>query len=149
MKKQDWLLIYLSLPSTEETNLIDPIRIMKGLFLFKMKLRDRLDDFYNYVPYLYGPCSFEVYNDLLGLRLTGLVDEYVRPFSRWSYYRLSERGQERAKTLLDAAPSDLLEELQTIKAKVTSLSFLNLLKEVYKQYPEYAKESVITFGGTL
>lgn len=149
MKKQDWLLIYLSLPSNEETNLIDPIRIMKGLFLFKMKLGDRLGDFYNYVPYLYGPCSFEIYNDLLGLRLAGLVDEYIRPFSRWSYYRLLERGQQKARTLLKEAPMDLLGELQTIKTQVTNLSFLDLLKEVYRQYPEYAKESVITFGGIL
>ncbi len=122
---------------------------MKGLFLFKMKLQDRLEDFYNYAPYLYGPCSFEIYNDLLRLRLAGLVDEYSRPFSRWSYYRLSERGQERARALMKDAPPDFLESLKRIKAKVTSLSFLGLLKEVYGQYPEYAKESVITFGGTL
>jgi uncharacterized protein YwgA len=147
MKRQDWLLIYLSLPSKED--LIDPIRIMKGLFLFKMRLKERLGDFYNYVPYLYGPCSFEIYDDLLELRVTGLVDEYARPFSRWSFYRLSKKGQERARILHDAAPSDLLKELQAIKEKVTSLSFLDLLREVYKQYPEYAKSSIITFGGTL
>jgi len=122
---------------------------MKGLFLFKMKLKDRLHDFYDYKPYLYGPCSFEIYSDLLDLRLAGWVDEYSRPFSRWSYYRLLEKGQERAKILMDFVPSDLLKELQTIKSKVTGLSFLDLLREVYKQYPEYAKESVITFGGIL
>lgn len=149
MQKQDWLLVYLSLPSKSETNLIDPIRIMKGLFLFRMEFKDKLKDFYDYKPYLYGPCSFEIYNDLLGLQLKGLVDDYSQPLSRWSYYRLTEKGQEQASILIKNVSSELLARLKAIKIKVTSLSFLELLREIYKEYPEYAQNSVIHFGGVL
>jgi len=143
MKKQDWLLIYLYLSS--KSPLIDPIRIMKGLFLFKMELKEKLKEFYNFVPYLYGPCSFEIYDDLLKLRLDGLVDELSQPFSRWSYYRLLGRGQGIAEELKNNAPSDLVTKLEAIKVRVTSLSFQNLLREIYRDYPEYARSSVINF----
>jgi len=149
MQKQDWLLVYLFLPTKEEINLIDPIRIMKGLFLFKMEFKEKLYGFYDYKPYLYGPCSFEIYDDLLQLRLAGLVDEYSQPLSRWSYYRLTERGEAKAEQLIKEVSPDLLDRLKSIKMKVTELSFLNLLKEIYRQYPEYAKNSVINFGGIL
>lgn len=149
MQKQDWLLVYLALPSKSSTNLIDPIRIMKGLFLFGMKFKDKLKDFYDYKPYLYGPCSFEIYNDLLDLQLKGLLDEYPPPLSRWSYYRLTEKGQEKASTLIKDIQPELLAQLEAIKIKVTSLSFLELLREIYKEYPKYAQNSVIHFGGIL
>jgi hypothetical protein len=149
MKKQDWLIVYLSLPSATKTNWIDPIRIMKGLFLFKMEFKDKLKDFYDYIPYLYGPCSFEVYGDLIELQIKGIIDNYSQPLCRWSYYRLTERGQICAKSLINNAPAELLEKLKVIKIKVTSLSFLELLKEIYKNYPEYAQNSVINFSQRL
>lgn len=147
MEKQDWLIVYLSLPSAGETNLIDPIRIMKGLFLFKMEFKEKLKDFYEYRPYLYGPCSFEIYRDLTELQLKGIVDSYSPPLYRWIYYRLTEKGQIWAKYLIKDAPTEFLERLKTIKIKITSLSFLELLREVYKKYPDYARNSVINFGG--
>lgn len=149
MQKQDWLLVYLSLPSKSKMDLIDPIRIMKGLFLFKMEFKEELGDFYDYKPYFYGPCSFEIYSDLLSLQLEGLVDRCSQPLSRWSYYRLTEKGQEQASILIKDVSSELLTQLKTIKIKVTSLSFLDLLKEIYREYPEYAQNSVINFGGIL
>lgn len=149
MEKQDWLIVYLSLPSAGETNLVDPIRIMKGLFLFKMEFKEKLGDFYDYSPYLYGPCSFEIYRDLIELQLKGLVDSYSQPIYRWSYYRLTEKGQTWVKSLIRDAPIEFLERLKKIKIKVTSLSFLELLREIYKKYPEYAQNSVINFGGQL
>jgi len=147
MKKQDWLLIYLSLPS--QSPLMDPIRIMKGLFLFKMELGDELKEFYDFVPYLYGPCSFEIYSDLSKLQLDNFVDEISLPFSRWSYYRLSERGREVSEKLKNAANADLVLKLMDIKRRVMSLPFLSLLREIYKKYPEYARISVINFKDHL
>jgi uncharacterized protein YwgA len=146
MLRQDWLLVYLHLPLKGKINLIDPIRIMKGLFLFKMKFGERLAGFYEYKPYLYGPCSFEIYNDLLKFQLEGIVAEYSLPSSRWNYYKLTEKGEARVREMQDV-PADLLRELEAIKQKVTGLSFINLLKEVYREYPEFAKKSVVHFGG--
>jgi len=118
---------------------------MKGLFLFKMELGDELKEFYDFVPYLYGPCSFEIYSDLSKLQLDNFVDEISLPFSRWSYYRLSERGQEESEKLKNAATSDLVLKLIDIKRRVMSPPFLSLLREIYKKYPEYARSSVINF----
>jgi len=149
MKRHEWLLIYFFLPSAKKTSLIDPIRIMKGLFLFKMSYGNLLADFYSFKPYFYGPCSFEIYDDLLMLKMKGLVDEYKPPLSRWSYYRLTEQGGQIAKELIKKGSMELIDDLKKIKMKVTGLTFLNLLKEVYSLYPEYSKVSLIKFGDLL
>jgi len=149
MKRHEWLLIYLLLPSAKKTSLIDPIRIMKGLFLFKMSYGNLLANFYSFEPYFYGPCSFEIYDDLLMLEMKGLIYEYSPPLSRWSYYGLTGQGRKIAGEIINRASRDLVDDLKEIKMKVTGLTFLNLLREVYSLYPEYSKVSLIKFGGRL
>jgi len=102
MNRQDFLLAFLYLPAGQGDKHaaapVDPIRIMKGLFLFGMEKRTELREFYVFEPYLYGPCSFQVYSDLRDLVADGEVDELaLSPFHRWSYYRLMERGKWRAQ----------------------------------------------------
>lgn len=148
MKRRDWLLLYIYLP-IKKKDLLDPIRIMKGLFLMNMEFGDKLEDVYQFEPYLYGPCSLDLYEDLLNLKTKGLVDEYKPAYSRWSYYRVTDVGVDKAKELIKKAPKELFERLKGIKNEIIDLSFSDLLKKVYKQYPEYAKKSVINFGGKL
>jgi len=150
MNRQDFLLAFLYLPAKRgdkpAAEPIDPIRIMKGLFLFGMEKRTELRDFYVFEPYLYGPCSFQVYNDLRELIATGDVDELTLfPFRRWSYYRLTEQGKRRAQQIIAILPKALVAELGNVKKTVMSKSFLDLLRYVYKKYPAYATESIIEF----
>jgi hypothetical protein len=56
------VLLYFIYATIENVKLLSPIQLMKGLFLIKQELE--LKDFYEFEPYLYGPCSFEVYRDL-------------------------------------------------------------------------------------
>ena len=143
MNKEDWLLIYLYLPPEKQ---IDPIRLMKGLFLFKMRNKKNLRKFYSFRPYLYGPCSFEVYDDLLNLIRDGLIDESKPSYSRWSYYRTTNKGHKKANDLIKKAPQKLeklIQLLKETKKEVLNLSFLSLLKKIYKEYPEYAVNSLI------
>ena len=145
MEKKDWLLVYIYLPLPPK-NLIDPIRIMKGLFLISKKLEGKLEKFYEFKPYLYGPCSFEVYRDLLSLNMSGLIDEYTPLNSSWSYYRITKEGEKQAKKLVNEIPKDILKVMKKIKQEVVNLSFLDLLRKVYKEYPDYAKNSIVSFG---
>jgi len=149
MQKREWLLVYLSLPSKDGKIIIDPIRIMKGLFLFKMECEGKLNNFYEFEPYLYGPYSLEVYDDLLKLKSATLIDESSQSSDRWSYYRVTKKGDEGAEKLKASAEIELLNKLKDIKMRVTSLSFLDLLKEVYTEHPKYAERSIITFKGVV
>jgi hypothetical protein len=146
MVRQDWLIAYLYVPSSsgKENQPIDPIRIMKGLFLLRMEAKEELPEFYEFEPYLYGPCSFGVYRDLTSLVANGHVDEFPAFPSRWNYYRLTGVGCERARGVLDSLPSHLVEKMTSLKQLVTGMSFLNLLRYVYERYPDYATRSIIT-----
>jgi len=56
------VLLYFIYAPLENVKPLSPIQLMKGLFFIKQELE--LKDFYEFEPYLYGPCSFEVYRDL-------------------------------------------------------------------------------------
>lgn len=46
---------------------LDRIRLMKSLFLTWHRTERRLKDFYEFTPYLYGSCSFDLYRELEAL----------------------------------------------------------------------------------
>jgi DNA-binding PadR family transcriptional regulator len=149
MKKEDWLLVYLSLPSADNKSYIDPIRIQKGLFLFRMqnedkvKDKDKAKDFYEFIPYLYGPCSLDIYDDLRELQQQGLVSDRPRDYRGWTYYTLTSEGEKKAKSLKGQDPNRLVGDLESIKERVTRLSFLELLQVIYAEYPKFAEESIV------
>lgn len=147
MNREDWLVAFLYLPLKDgkENAPLDPVRIMKGLFLLRNEAEMELkDEFFEFVPYLYGPCSFDIYDDLAQLTATGLIDDYRT--SRWIYYSLTSAGCEKAEGIVKALPSDILDKMKEIKQLISDLSFIDLLRYVYKRYPAYAKNSMINVG---
>lgn len=136
MERSDWLLLFVCLGS-EGKGPLDPIRIMKGLFLSS---EDGVDLGYKFEPYHYGPCSFDVYKDLDSLVAQGLIEEVPIRGQTWNLYTPTSSGMNRSKKL-QVSSSDI-EKLTQQKTQVTSLSFLDLLKFVYDKYPRFAKNSV-------
>jgi hypothetical protein len=143
ISKKDILLVLIDLP-VDNTKLISPIQIMKSLFLLKEETK--LKDFYEFVPYLYGPCSFEVYSDLISLKEETLIED-VPTFSSWKYYKTTSIGSEKASLVMKTLDEELLKELIRIKKFVVTKTFLELLSYIYKKYPEYAKNSIINLKG--
>lgn len=121
---------------------MSPIQIMKALFLLKMKLKLSDTEFYKFEPYLYGPCSFEVYSDLLLLQKQGIVNTELSLWG-WRFYRLTSKGIAIAEKNIKEMDEKILNEIKSIKNIVMSKSFIELLKYVYAKYPEYAKNSII------
>jgi uncharacterized protein YwgA len=138
------LLELIYLPVEGKANMISPIQIMKSMFLLKQELK--LSEFYEFKPYLYGPCSFEIYSDLLDLENKALIDT-IPTLSGWNYYRITKKGKDRAKELEKNLDERIINKILDIKERVLSKSFIELLKYVYETYPEYAKNSVINIGG--
>lgn len=138
IKNEELLILYLYLGNKK---LIDPLRIMKGIFLICKKIKE-FKDVYTFEPYLYGPCSLEIYSDLRKLLQKGEIREYTQKIHYWSLYSLTPSGEEIAKQILKQIPKDLLNRIFEIKHTVMKLSFKELLKFVYKKYPEYAKKSI-------
>lgn len=141
MEKKDILIALMYLPANKAV-VMSPIQIMKSLFLFKMELKLSDEEFYKFEPYLYGPCSFEVYSDLDSLKIQGLVDSETSVWG-WKHYRLTKKGSEIAKENIKRMDKNMLKQLRIIKNNVMSKSFIELLKYIYDKYPEYAKNSII------
>ena len=137
------ILLHLPGHTGQENESMDRIRIMKTLFLLDKQIDQRLSNFYQFTPYLYGPFSLEVYTDLDELRQEGHIQlELTLPLN-WSRYRLTEKGISAVDKIYKEIPAPLKTKMREVKNLVTGLSFVELLRYVYKEYPEYAYSSVI------
>jgi len=125
--------ILLSLLKAYNKKAMSPIQIMKSLFLYSQN--KKLKEFYEFKPYLYGPCSFEVYHDLRILLAKGLISAIPSLYS-WDFYTVTSHGEK-----ILGKEKDI--ELEGIKKFVVSKSFPELLKEIYSKYPEFSKNSII------
>jgi hypothetical protein len=140
-KTQKTLLLFF----LESEKKLDPIRIMKGLFIFTMEAPLRWmppDDRYKFVPYSYGPYSREVDRDLNALTLRGYLQTSSAPGRSWSYYSLTQAGKEKAIEVSREFPPPAVTYLQQVREFVQRLSFRQLLDTIYKKYPKYAVNSV-------
>ena len=135
MDKRDWLLLTIG-------ECIQPIQLQKTLFKFAKESEVAQSEVYEFAPYNWGPCSFDLYNDLRNLRLEGLA-EAIPSGHGWNAYRLTAPGRAKEKELLEQAKSPLIEQHKKIRAWVTKRDFEQLLNDVYKDYPEFATESLL------
>ena len=144
MERSDWLLLLLGSPTKEgATPPLEPVRVMKGMFLLVMD--GNLDDppSYNFEPYHYGPVSLQIYDDLAQLAEEGTIEALPVLGYSWRRYRLSPEGMARYEELRTRLELDVGEEIERVKELVAGLSFRALLRHVYTRYPEYAVYSVI------
>jgi uncharacterized protein YwgA len=127
---------------------LDPIRIMKGLFLFNMKARPHWlsqEARYTFEPYSYGPYSSQLTSDLRSLSLKGYLQSSQAQGQSWSYYRLTDKGRIAARQHEPQINPRAVAYLHTLREYVSELSFKALLNAVYAMYPQYAVKSVFKY----
>jgi len=134
--KAEWLLMLFG------DQPMEPIRIQKGMFLFAKESGAKQDQVYDFVPYNWGPCSFEIYDDLEELLEKGLLEQIPVPGARWHRYLRTPLGKVSAEELRASADPSFVDTQNEIRDKVTGLPFRQLLKVVYDEYPEFATKSV-------
>ena len=96
---QKLLLIFLC---SDNKVTLDPIRIMKGLFVFAMETPPTWlpeGSFYKFVPYYYGPYSPQVYSDLTYLEARGYLGSINNPGRSWKSYSPTDEGVEMAQVI--------------------------------------------------
>ncbi len=143
--RQKTLLAFLGSDAEQELN---PIRVMKGLFLISQETpKDWLDTGarYEFVPYHYGPCSFPIYDDLDCLQRLGYVKTMEVPGRSWKYYTLSAEGVSVANAVIKEFRPELRKYLKDVRAFVARLSVRQLLDVIYKAYPSLATNSIFKF----
>jgi hypothetical protein len=142
--KQAILIKFLSISAKGKENPgLDPVRIMKGLFIFSQEIKKEWlppDSLYQFVPYNFGPCSFEIYQDLRALTARRYIITHQELGQNWHQYFLTAEGKKFAGTI--KIRKEVEAYLRTIKEFVLGISFATLLQAVYKEYPTYAENSI-------
>ena len=137
MAKHEWILLLLM-----KTHL-DRIRIMKSLFLIWLRSKKNIQDYYHFEPYLYGPCSFEVYSELRNLLAHGLVTQSPHPIQQWANYYLTEEGHAESQSVVKRADANAIALIEKTAEEISHLGFSELLRMVYQEAPEFAVNSVL------
>jgi len=138
LRPSDWLLLLFDGAARP----LDRVRIQKSLFLFAERSKAPTSEKYAFVPYHYGPFSFEIYPDLDRLVAQGLLRLEVETVSTSPRYALTATGAASVEELRAAAPSERLDLLRSLRDWVTERSFRNLLNDLYRLYPLYAVNSI-------
>lgn len=123
-------------------------------------------------PYKMGPFSEQIYDEVDFLKSLGLMEEgktteadvtikvegdlffddqmldkYQKGESssdeKTVVYSLSDKGQKIAKQIFDSLSDEDKAYIKNLKLKFGSLSLRQLLRHVYKKYPEYTTQSEI------
>jgi len=116
--------------------------MQKALFLIKMEAGKKLKgEFYNFVPYNYGPFDSSVYADIAKQESEECIIT-ERAGNRWDAYFITVQGKKRASELLDELDPSLRDYLDTVVKWVKERGFSELLQSIYKKYPAYAVNSV-------
>ncbi|NQU78225.1 hypothetical protein HQ545_00490 [Candidatus Woesearchaeota archaeon] len=143
MRRSDWILALLFSPgqtSRKGEPIEGTIRLMKELFLLKQKISSVS---YTFVPYDYGPCSFEVYDDISSLKKTKLIKTIAEPRNEYPIYRLTEEGFKEVKSIYDEFDTETKKALLEIKKDYNQMPLSDLILYVYEKYNSYATKTII------
>jgi hypothetical protein len=136
LTKKDWVLLLL------RRNPLDRIHIMKALFLIWHRSGRKISDYFEFVPYLYGPCSFEVYSALEEMELNRLIVQPPHPVPQWVNYFLTEKGKKKVEEVTKKVSFDTLRLVESVVDEVSGIGFYELLKKVYTEAPDFAANSM-------
>lgn len=139
-EKEKWTLLALAKAKSKG---LTPAQLQKTLFLLQKAYPKKLKDFYNFIPYNYGPFDIQVYVNAEKLAKDGLVG--LSPIRNgWSQYYITSLGKKVASKIEENSDQSIVEYLDKIVKWAQSLTFQQLISSVYKHYPEYKINSVFS-----
>lgn len=143
LQKKDWTLLAIALADGKP---LSPVQLQKSVFLFERLLPENAlpEDFYEFVPYNYGPFCPEVYKDAEELADEGLVQISSVATHSYSQYSATPAGVAEALRLAKRLPPRVAEHARIIVEWVRAQTFKGLVSAIYEKYPEYRANSVFT-----
>jgi len=139
--KEYWILLVLKQAP------LDRIHIMKALFLIWHRSGRNITDYFEFEPYLYGPCSFEVYSVLGNLQSSELIVQPPHSLPKWVNYYLTARGKEQAEEAVKKSLPKTVRLIEAVIDEISQLNFFELLRKVYTEAPDFAVNSM--FRGVI
>ena len=140
MKKKDWILVALN---CSEDKTLSPVQLQKSLFLLKHMNPDAFsENFYDFIPYHYGPFCLNIYEDADLLKFNDMININVNMIERWNIYSITDKGTKYADNLNKQIKPELYDYTLKMVKWVKSKSFSQLISTIYKQFPEFKVNSV-------
>lgn len=137
MKRTDLL---LKIITAAEGKPLTPAQLQKVAFLLGMQCSNYMpDDYYSFRKYDYGPFSAEIYRDAEQLEREGKITIFINSRGGWREYAATVRG---FMTEIEDMPEEVSSFIVDKVKWARELSFQELVREVYKMYPEYRENSV-------
>jgi len=118
---------------------LSPMEFVKLVFLLRQETELKNDrTFYDFVPYKYGPFSFDLYRELSVLRQGGYVtsDEERIALCQQNLHLVGEK--------INELPVFVQEAIDKVINRYGYVNQKNLVKDIYARYPWYATRSEIT-----
>jgi hypothetical protein len=138
--RQEFLL--LALASATDGRLT-PVQVQKAMFLLKQEASQYVGpDFYEFVPYNYGPFNSSIYDDLNALAGLGLVSIDQPQGRSWAMYTITGPGLEKADLVSDELAPLIRDYTKSVVTWIKAQSFAGLLRSIYSKYPTFAVNSV-------
>ena len=141
MRRKDWTLLVIAAARGES---VSPVQLQKALFLIAENLtpgQRGTTSFYHFVAYDYGPFDQTAYADAEVLEREGLIRIYSQPY-RYRVYVSTPTGSNRAEVLRQELAVEVVEYLDRVVDWVRSLSFNDLVRAIYRSYPQMKVNSV-------
>ena len=138
MNRHDWNLLVINAAGDSQ---LSPVQLQKSLFLIRENLPEAVgDDFYEFVPYSYGPFCAEVYQDAERLQVrNGFV--HIEQ-GQYKQYSVTPAGRNRSTEIESHLAPETVDYVHRVVAWAKSLSFNELVQAIYQKYPEYRVNSV-------
>jgi len=137
------LLLYTAGPSGNICEAIGgKTRLQKEVFLAQKDLKDKkIKSNYSFRPYLYGPYSIELYDDINWLVSEGIIEiRKIKLEKRGIYteYKLTSKGKNEVKQKLDNPNMKISYEIiSNIKKQYNKMNIVSLVEFTHNKYPEY------------
>ncbi|MYD10277.1 MAG: hypothetical protein F4X02_09570 [Chloroflexi bacterium] len=137
MKRTDLLLKIIAAAEGEP---LTPAQLQKVAFRLGMECSSYMpDDYYQFRKYDYGPFSAEIYRDAERLERDGKIRISINPKGGWREYAATVRGY---TTELEDLPEEVSSFITENVNWARSLTFQQLVRAIYKDYPEFRENSV-------
>ena len=132
--------------SATNTKTYTPVQIQKLFFILDREIPQQINGpMFQFKPYDYGPFDFEVYNSLDRLIERGLVFRQGDSTQKSRTYGLTHEGREAGTVTFDSSfDVEVKQYISKVAEFVSSVGFAQLVRAVYKQYPDMKVNSVFS-----
>jgi len=140
METKEWILLAIS---CAKDGSLSPVQLQKSLFLLgRMFSKEVGKEYYQFMPYNYGPFCQTIYSDCEVLAAEGLIDIGRSINPGWTEYSITAKGSKHAEKLNRKVSAEAYEYLQEVVNWARSITFQQLIRSIYSKFPEFRANSV-------